>query len=99
MTDGREAFERLACRGMAVLAGMMLAGCGGNLGAPIGLTFAGISAGEFHTCGVRPSGAAYCWGGGELGDGDSTGSATRSEEHTSEFQSLTNLVCRLLLEK
>jgi len=55
---------------------MMLAGCGGNLGAPIGLTFAGISAGEFHTCGVRPSGAAYCWGGGELGDGDSTGSAT-----------------------
>src|SRR5438093_8748434 len=24
---------------------------------------------------------------------------TRSEEHTSEFQSLTNLVCRLLLEK
>src|SRR5437016_10198846 len=28
---------------------------------------------------------------------DSTG--TRSEEHTSELQSLTNLVCRLLLEK
>src|SRR5262249_62095517 len=24
---------------------------------------------------------------------------SRSEEHTSEFQSLTNLVCRLLLEK
>src|SRR5438093_5639686 len=29
---------------------------------------------------------------------DSTG-RTRSEEHTSELQSLTNLVCRLLLEK
>src|SRR5438046_8307892 len=29
-------------------------------------------------------------------DGDG---ATRSEEHTSELQSLTNLVCRLLLEK
>src|SRR5258706_5016971 len=28
-----------------------------------------------------------------------TGDATRSEEHTSELQSLTNLVCRLLLEK
>src|SRR5438093_13351237 len=28
-----------------------------------------------------------------LGDGD------RSEEHTSELQSLTNLVCRLLIEK
>src|SRR5262249_56805103 len=27
------------------------------------------------------------------------GLATRSEEHTSELQSLTNLVCRLLLEK
>src|SRR5438093_5913027 len=27
------------------------------------------------------------------------GAAVRSEEHTSELQSLTNLVCRLLLEK
>src|SRR5258706_6496208 len=27
------------------------------------------------------------------------GKAPRSEEHTSELQSLTNLVCRLLLEK
>src|SRR5258706_11975934 len=27
------------------------------------------------------------------------GSKLRSEEHTSELQSLTNLVCRLLLEK
>src|SRR5437016_10062541 len=27
------------------------------------------------------------------------GPAARSEEHTSELQSLTNLVCRLLLEK
>src|SRR5262249_61282603 len=27
------------------------------------------------------------------------GSSKRSEEHTSELQSLTNLVCRLLLEK
>src|SRR5258706_11835274 len=29
----------------------------------------------------------------------SVGCASRSEEHTSELQSLTNLVCRLLLEK
>src|SRR5258706_8442874 len=28
-----------------------------------------------------------------------TGGGGRSEEHTSELQSLTNLVCRLLLEK
>src|SRR5438093_9718398 len=31
--------------------------------------------------------------------GDVSPSAGRSEEHTSELQSLTNLVCRLLLEK
>src|SRR5262249_60063405 len=30
---------------------------------------------------------------------DPTNGVTRSEEHTSELQSLTNLVCRLLLEK
>src|SRR5437016_2992980 len=30
---------------------------------------------------------------------DLEGGAARSEEHTSELQSLTNLVCRLLLEK
>jgi len=34
-----------------------------------GLTFATVSAGAFHTCGVTTSGAAYCWGvGGQLGD-------------------------------
>src|SRR5437016_8736893 len=32
-------------------------------------------------------------------DGSDKGSEKRSEEHTSELQSLTNLVCRLLLEK
>src|SRR5262249_61776398 len=40
-------------------------------------------------------------GGADLisgGGGDDT-QITRSEEHTSELQSLTNLVCRLLLEK
>src|SRR5262249_59512275 len=49
--------------------------------------------------------------GGQLGSGqgeglsaqqsvhDERGSGPRSEEHTSELQSLTNLVCRLLLEK
>src|SRR5688572_32567618 len=31
--------------------------------------------------------------------GDATESFTRSEEHTSELQSQSNLVCRLLLEK
>src|SRR5437016_6802320 len=37
-----------------------------------------------------PGGLAYRATGRQL---------TRSEEHTSELQSLTNLVCRLLLEK
>src|SRR5437016_11915775 len=31
--------------------------------------------------------------------GEPSGHSFRSEEHTSELQSLTNLVCRLLLEK
>src|SRR5437016_10337759 len=44
--------------------------------------------------------STYIWGqwhGGGLGDAAAI--AVRSEEHTSELQSLTNLVCRLLLEK
>src|SRR5438046_6778772 len=36
---------------------------------------------------------------GARGSTPSARSDTRSEEHTSELQSLTNLVCRLLLEK
>src|SRR5438093_4991807 len=36
---------------------------------------------------------------GSTGSGKSTLLYLRSEEHTSELQSLTNLVCRLLLEK
>src|SRR5438034_3550549 len=37
---------------------------------------------------------------GDLGrDGDGAGGPRRSEEHTSELQSHSDLVCRLLLEK
>src|SRR5258706_9328837 len=37
--------------------------------------------------------------GDSRGGRPSDGESPRSEEHTSELQSLTNLVCRLLLEK
>src|SRR2546430_10592741 len=40
-------------------------------------------------CGTRRPGPSQCHG----------GDAARSEEHTSELQSQSNLVCRLLLEK
>src|SRR5687767_15405137 len=46
--------------------------------------------------------AAYCHGkikGSTYGSTSSVESAFRSEEHTSELQSLAYLVCRLLLEK
>src|SRR5438093_8610240 len=36
---------------------------------------------------------------GAVESGQEAGDDVRSEEHTSELQSLTNLVCRLLLEK
>src|SRR2546430_8030704 len=42
----------------------------------------------------RPRQEAWWWLGGRH-----AGAADRSEEHTSELQSQSNLVCRLLLEK
>jgi alpha-tubulin suppressor-like RCC1 family protein len=42
-----------------------------------GMAFKQVAVGADHTCGVTPSGAAYCWGGndyGQLGDGSVTSS-------------------------
>jgi alpha-tubulin suppressor-like RCC1 family protein len=44
------------------------------------LTFAGVSAGFSHTCGVTPAGVAYCWGfnlSGQLGIGENVPSWPR----------------------
>src|SRR2546430_10254631 len=45
---------------------------------------------------VEPDGNWFPWGGDP---GTWTKAYSRSEEHTSELQSQSNLVCRLLLEK
>src|SRR5205085_8556979 len=50
---------------------------------------------EWHRNYLPPDGTAFAVGGA----GDYTYNEVRSEEHTSELQSQSNLVCRLLLEK
>src|SRR2546425_4880301 len=44
-------------------------------------------------------GGGRCISGTDAAGDSTTSGATRSEEHTSELQSLAYLVCRLLLEK
>src|SRR5438093_12036507 len=53
-------------------------------------------------CSSRSPGGPTAWvapGRSPRGSGGGRSDSMRSEEHTSELQSLTNLVCRLLLEK
>lgn len=74
---------------LTLLAGFafMVAGCGEETQSPTSpaaepelavasapLTFAQISAGNLHVCGVTTTGKGYCWGanGGNLGDGTGT---------------------------
>src|SRR2546427_9394883 len=50
-------------------------------------------------CTRRSSPSAACTGCATAPRGSALSSTARSEEHTSELQSQSNLVCRLLLEK
>ena len=46
---------------------------------PGGVTFSAIATGDFHSCGLATTGAAYCWGSnieGQLGDGTVTDRTT-----------------------
>src|SRR5215831_20868947 len=52
-----------------------------------------------YTTLFRSRAAASCWASGAPPGVSSCCGSTRSEEHTSELQSLRHLVCRLLLEK
>src|SRR2546427_6180994 len=71
---------------------------GRNLGAAVDLqlprqqrTLAGPHVQAARDCGDAAQGRTFARVDGQV--------ATRSEEHTSELQSQSNLVCRLLLEK
>jgi len=61
----------------AAFAFMVAAGCGGTSPTqPAVTTFAAVSVGQFHACGVATSNTAYCWGytgSGELGNGTTSG--------------------------
>src|SRR2546425_5580180 len=62
----------------------------------VGGSFAGASSGVGPVRGARAKAAAVLF---KKRRRDGSGSPNRSEEHTSELQSLAYLVCRLLLEK
>src|SRR5262245_64916446 len=59
--------------------------------APTGLQYQDPTIAEL----LQPRGVLHCW----ATDEDDPTVRERSEEHTSELQSLRHLVCRLLLEK
>src|SRR5437016_8504803 len=80
--------------GRALQAGLDIPGIGTNLVDPSRIMYYGLSFGGIY--GTMLMGTDPLFHQGLL---NVPGGPIRSEEHTSELQSLTNLVCRLLLEK
>src|SRR5229473_6309008 len=73
--------------------------CTTPLGSPCAATAAAQPPSSFITRSRRSRYTEAGSSGGGCGVGWAKGADTRSEEHTSELQSLAYLVCRLLLEK
>ena len=81
----RHTARRRTCRRVSVggvIVGVTLAACGGTTSVtepPTSLPLANVSVGALHTCGLSPTGTAYCWGFGGYGSlGDSTQHDTSS---------------------
>src|SRR2546429_175877 len=77
----RQGHLRRALLTLAALAGFI--GCGGDGGptsppGATGLTFASVSAGFEHTCGLTTAGVAYCWGQGYAGKAGAGSTTHRS---------------------
>src|SRR5262245_33907888 len=85
---------RASCVWLAGQAACIAAAESGALGG--GATGAGATRGRSLTCEICTAGVGR---GFERGASTVTCGNVRSEEHTSELQSLRHLVCRLLLEK
>jgi len=62
-----------------LLCAALAAACSEGIGPGSSVTWARLTVGSSHTCGLTSAGAAYCWDSnyyGELGDGSTTERAT-----------------------
>src|SRR2546425_8594113 len=66
---------------------------------PYTTLFRSVSSATLRSCARFDRSTEYSWNRPERELASTSSPCTRSEEHTSELQSLAYLVCRLLLEK